>query len=167
MAVREWLWRYGPAEAAATAGAVAAAIAVGPWALAAVIAYAGTIGEGLGFYAVILVRELRRCPGPRRRTIAGLLVEFGPAEIADTVAVRPLAMYLGPLLVGHLAGGVLAGKLAADLVFYALAIAGYELAKAVAHRHRPAAPAAHSGRSLRRRATKPPRNLAGADSTVV
>jgi hypothetical protein len=168
MAVREWLWRYGPAEAAATAGAVGAAIAVGPWAPAAVIAYAGAIGEGLGFYAVILVRELRRCPGPRRRTVAGLLVEFGPAEIADTVAVRPLAMYLGPLLIGHLAAGVLAGKLAADLVFYVLAIAGYELRKAVvARRNRPAVPAAESGRRLRRRATKRPRSLAGADSTVV
>ena len=43
-------------------------------------------------------------------------------------------MYLGPLLVGHLAAGVLAGKLAADIVFYALAIVGYQLGTAAAAR---------------------------------
>jgi hypothetical protein len=79
-----------------------------------------------------------------------------------------VALRTDRLLIGHLAAGVLAGKLAADLVFYALAIAGYELHKAVvARRNRPAVPAADSGRRLRRRATKPPRSLAGADSTVV
>jgi hypothetical protein len=73
--------------------------------------------------------------------LTGLLVEFGPAEIADTFAVRPLAMYLGPLLIGHLAAGILAGKLAADIVFYALAIVGYELFKAAtARRDDPFAP---------------------------
>ena len=73
--------------------------------------------------------------------LTGLLVEFGPAEIADTFAVRPLAMYLGPLLIGHLAAGILAGKIAADIVFYALAIVGYELFKAAtARRDDPFAP---------------------------
>ncbi|MET0414781.1 MAG: hypothetical protein ABW022_02015, partial [Actinoplanes sp.] len=141
MAVREWLWRYGPAEAAATVGALAAASATGALGMPAATAFAGALGETLAFYAVILFRDLRRSGTPRRQMLTGLLVEFGPAEIADTFAVRPLAMYLGPLLIGHLAAGILAGKLAADVVFYALAIAGYELFKAAtARRDDPFAP---------------------------
>jgi hypothetical protein len=129
MAVRQWLWRYAPAEVAGTVGALAAATGANAFGVAAATAYAGAIGEGLAFYAVILFRELRRSIGPRRQTLARLMVEFGPAEIADTIAVRPLAMYLGPLLIGHFAAGVLAGKIAADVVFYGLAIVGYELGK--------------------------------------
>jgi hypothetical protein len=140
VAVREWLWRYGPAEVSGTVGALVAASVAGAFASAAAIAYAGAIGETLAFYAVILVRDLRARTGPRRRVLTGLAVEFGPAELADTLMVRPLAMYLGPLLVGHLAAGVLAGKLAADAVFYALAILGYELRKAAAARRAAAAP---------------------------
>jgi hypothetical protein len=132
--VRTWLWRYGPAELAGTAGAVVAATAAGVCGVPAATAYAGAIGETLAFYAVVLVRDLRRCPGGRRGAMAALLVEFGPAEIADTVAVRPLAMYAGPLLLGNLTGGVLAGKVAADVVFYGLALAGYELHRAMTGR---------------------------------
>ena len=134
LAVREWLWRYGPAEAAATVGALAAASATGALGMPAATAFAGALGETLAFYAVILFRSLRRSGTSRRQMLTGLLVEFGPAEIADTFAVRPLAMYLGPLLIGHLAAGILAGKIAADIVFYALAIVGYELFKAATAR---------------------------------
>ena len=134
MTVREWLWRYGPAEAAATAGALAAAAATNALDMPAATAFAAALGETLAFYMVILFRDLRRTLGPRRHTLTALLVEFGPAEVLDTFAVRPLAMYLGPLLVGHLAAGVLAGKLAADIVFYALAIVGYQLGTAAAAR---------------------------------
>jgi ornithine decarboxylase len=126
--------RYGPAEAAATVGALAAASATAALGMPAATAFAGALGETLAFYAVILFRALRRSGTPRRQMLTGLLVEFGPAEIADTFAVRPLAMYLGPLLIGHLAEGILAGKLAADVVFYASAIAGYELCKAATTR---------------------------------
>ena len=136
MAVREWLWRYAPAEVAATAGALAAATATNAFGVAAATAYASAIGETLAFYVVILFRDFRRSLGPHRQTLTSLIVEFGPAEIADTFAVRPLAMYLGPLLIGHLAAGVLAGKIAADVVFYVLAIVGYELRKATTARRR-------------------------------
>jgi hypothetical protein len=146
VAVREWLWRYGPAEVSGTVGAVLAATVAAAVAGAATTAYAGAIGEAVAFYAVIVVRDLRTRTGSRRRTLAGLAVEFGPAEVADTLVVRPLAMYLGPLLVGHLAAGVLAGKLAADVVFYALAIVGYELRRTAAAR-----------RAARAAATAPPR----------
>jgi ornithine decarboxylase len=53
-------------------------------------------------------------------------VEFGPAELTDTLLVRPAAMFLGSLATGNVLVGVLIGKVAADLVFYGLAISSYE-----------------------------------------
>ena len=54
------------------------------------------VGETLALYMVILFRDLRRTLSPRRHTLTALLVEFGPAEVLDTFAVRPLAMPWGP-----------------------------------------------------------------------
>ena len=61
------------------------------------------------------------------RTVRDLLIEFGPAELVDTVLVRPLFMYLMPSLLDNFTAGILVGKLAADVVFYSLAIGAYEL----------------------------------------
>ena len=128
---REWLARYAPAEAGAVLGALAAVALVSPYGVAAATAYAGTIGDGFGFYAVLFVRDLRRQPrGGRGRvmsTVRGLVMEFGPAEVLDSVLVRPLAMYLAARGLGNAAAGVVVGKIAADGVFYALAITAYEL----------------------------------------
>jgi hypothetical protein len=137
---REWLARYGPAEVAAILGAVLAAGAADRFGLPAATAFAGAIGETVAFYAVIVARDLRaRPPGVGRRGTAlilrGLVVEFGPAELLDTFALRPLAMYLGPLALGNMTGGVIAGKIAADVAFYTLAVIGYEVRKSL-----PAAP---------------------------
>jgi hypothetical protein len=137
--VRAWQWlgRYAPAEAAAILGAVLAAGAVDLFASAAATALAGAIGETVAFYAVIVIRDLRRRPGHpgrrvTRRTLRNLLLEFGPAELLDTAVVRPLAMYAGVILVGNALAGVVLGKIAADVVFYTLAIIGYEISKSLA-----------------------------------
>src|SRR5688572_1591710 len=89
---REWLARYAPAEAGAILGALLAAAVVGPFGVAAATAYAGAIGDGIGFYGVLFVRDLRRQPPRRGRvvsTVRGLAMEFGPAELLDTLLVRP------------------------------------------------------------------------------
>ncbi|HEY6596098.1 MAG TPA: hypothetical protein VI011_18660, partial [Asanoa sp.] len=90
------------------------------------------IGETIAFHGFVVARELRveRASGAGRsagRVLADLVVEFGPAEMLDSLAVRPLAMYVGPVVLGNLAVGVLAGKVAADLVFYAMAAVAHEL----------------------------------------
>jgi hypothetical protein len=125
--LRRWLARYLPPEAAGFAGAVLAAGLAAQFGGAAVTAFAGAIGEAVAFYAVVVVRDLRQRRAGPLRTLRDLTVEFAPAELLDTFAVRPLAMYLGPLLVGNLTVGVALGKVAADVVFYAVAIVGYEL----------------------------------------
>lgn len=129
----EWVRRYGPAEVGAVVGALLAAMAADRFGVAAATAIASALGEGIAFYAVILVRDMSRRRGPDGggRILRRLLLEFGPAELLDTFAVRPLAMYAAAGLLGNLVLGTLAGKVAADVVFYGLAIVGYELGKSL------------------------------------
>ena len=111
-----WLRRYGPAEVCGLLGAFTGYLLARGHAAPA--AYAAAIGESIGFYGCFLA--CRKC------SLRALLIEFGPAEALDTLLVRPAAMALATAALGP-AVGVLAGKLAADLVFYAPVIATYEL----------------------------------------
>jgi hypothetical protein len=127
----DWIRRYGPAEVMGTAAALG-----GYWAGQALTgslvasAFAAALSESIGFYGVLLLRDMVRdayAAGARRarygpREIAGtwrnLLIGFGPIEVLDAIVLRPLCMglggrYLGPRL------GVIAGKVAADMVLYA------------------------------------------------
>ena len=56
-----------------------------------------------------------------------VVTEFGAAEAVDTLFARPLLMYAFVATLGSVLAGVVVGKLAADVVFYALAIPAYEL----------------------------------------
>ena|SRR5207249_4363661 len=122
----DWLRRYAVAELCGSVSAVAGALlmhALGGNAV--LVAVGGTLGENLGYYGVIVSRELRTGDG----VLAGvrnLLLEFGPAELLDSGFIRPLAMGLGAHYLGA-ARGVLAGKIAADITFYVPVIATYEL----------------------------------------
>ena len=137
--VSEWLRRYGVAELVGVLTAL-----TGSWSARALTgnevfaAYGGAIGENLGYYGVIVGRELardirfarsaQRAFGVRGAvgTTRNLVLEFGVAELIDTGFVRPLAMVLGMRLFGS-SFGVLAGKLAADVAFYVPVICAYEL----------------------------------------
>ena len=139
--LRAWARRYGASE---IAGALAAYMGyftvLGMTQSPVASAYGGSIGESLGFFGVLIVREIaadqakakRRLTGygPRQlsATINGLFVEFGPAELLDVALIGPLAMgiasyYLGPGI------GILLGKVASDIVFYGFAIFLSEIRK--------------------------------------
>lgn len=136
-----WAKRYGAPEIAGTFAAYIGYFTVlGITQNAVASAYGGSIGESLGFFAVMVVREIaadrakakRRLEsyGPKEvsATIHGLFVEFGPAELLDTGLIGPLAMgtasfYLGPGI------GILLGKLASDVGFYGSAIFASEMRK--------------------------------------
>ncbi len=126
----DWLRRYLPAELAGIPSALLCAWAAdrltGSTAAAAV---AATWGENLGFYGLLLARELRRRGGRRALAAAlrDLTLEFGPAEALDSLLLRPALIYIAMLYAPHPALGVLLGKLAADLAFYLPTIASYEL----------------------------------------
>lgn len=135
--LRRWLRRYGPAEFAGTGmaliGAAVAAPAGDLW--AGVIA---TWAENAGFYGVLAVAEVRGRLGNDRprtplaaagavcRALGGLVLEFGPAEALDSLLVRPALLALGLRLAPSPVLGIVAGKLAADLIFYVPTILIFE-----------------------------------------
>jgi len=134
-----WICRYLPAEVAGTAAMIVAGLLVTFWTTAPIaIALAALVGESLGFYLVLAVtiygeqasQTVTGSHGRGRavtRTFALLLAEFGPAELLDSLLIRPAALVLGVLVLPDPVWGLLAGKLVADLVFYALAAGAFTL----------------------------------------
>jgi len=129
-ALLRWLRRYLPAELVCTPLALLAGFAATQLTgNAAAAAVAATWGENLGFYGVMLGRELaqRRDLRAVPAILRSLLIEFGPAEALDSFLLRPASIYTGLVLAPHPALGMVAGKIAADLTFYAPAILSHEL----------------------------------------
>lgn len=58
-----------------------------------------------------------------------LIIEFGPAELLDVLAVRPFFMYLIPKLTGDFLLGTFIGKMIADVIFFIPVIIMFELRK--------------------------------------
>jgi hypothetical protein len=113
-------------------------------------AITATIGASMGYYAAAyagamrwLQREHSHRPWAQRITITNLLalrsvaIEFGPAELIDSILVRPLAFYIGPVLFDNMIIGWLFGKLVSDLAFYACAVFSYERFKGLLAGRRP------------------------------
>ncbi|MET0995115.1 MAG: hypothetical protein ABWY20_14020, partial [Mycobacterium sp.] len=99
----------------------------------------GTIGASVGYYATAYVNGVRWSyraqqgrSWPMRVLIANALslrsiaVEFGPAEVIDSIIIRPVALYSGPYILGNVAVGWVVGSLVADIAFYVMAIFSYE-----------------------------------------
>ena len=144
----EWLKRYLPAEILGTILAViVASITYAQSGSYVAAAAAGWFAEGIGFYGYFISLELLtnaavyRHLRPFKRIVlattvasTNLLVEFLPAELLDNFIIRPYLMYLIPQYVHPYWLGFLVGKLSADVIFYALAIVGYESRKRWLHR---------------------------------
>lgn len=130
-----WVVRYLPAEIVGTAAMVLAGLTVTIWTdVPALIAIAALIGESIGFYAVLAItiyaEQSAVSPTWRRavgRTVMLLVAEFGPAELLDTLLIRPAALTLGVWLVPDAMWGLLAGKVFADVVFYAIAAGAFTI----------------------------------------
>jgi hypothetical protein len=147
----EWVRRYLPCEIAGTAGelggAAAAYLITGSLAAAAITA---TVGASVGYYAAAYLNAVRwsyrQLDGRRRlprALVANLLavrsvaIEFGPAELIDSLVVRPVAFYVGPQIFGGVVAGWVFGKLVSDVAFYVLAIVSYERFKGLLARRHP------------------------------
>lgn len=145
---KEWLRRYIPAEVLGTIIAL-----IGAWSVYVhthsfiAAAAAGWLGEGIGFYGYFITTELlssaeryaqysilKRLSLAAAAASTNLLVEFMPAEIVDSFIVRPFAMYEAPHFIHPYPVGFLVGKFSADILFYVLAIIGYEVRKSWLHR---------------------------------
>jgi hypothetical protein len=126
-----WLRRYGAAEIAGTLGSYlgfyAVALAGGGPVLSA---YGAAVGENIGFYGIVGGRDLAALPAPRTnasmlRLARNLLTEFGTAELVDFLIVRPGVTWLAVAAFGPVIG-VVVGKLAADAIFYTIAVTAFE-----------------------------------------
>ena len=134
--MKRWLKRYWLAETIGTATALLSAIGIAliagsPLAIAIVAPW----GENLGYYGTMLVQEWRleatrtngKGLGSIARRIPGLTLEFGPAELIDSLLARPFLMYMGQQLTGSTGWGIVLGKVAADIVFYVPVILSLEV----------------------------------------
>lgn len=129
--------RYLPSEIAGTAAALLASWWAAPAGTAAVVV-AAVVAECIGFYGVIGVKVAReqwphtagrphRRLRTARRTLALLVAEFGPSEALDTVLIRPALLLVSLQLIDNVLLATLIGKIAADLVFYAVAAVAFHL----------------------------------------
>jgi hypothetical protein len=136
----EWVRRYLPCEIAGTVGELGGA-AVAYWLTGsmATAAITATVGASAGYYAAAYTnavrwayREYNDRPAVTRLVVANLFafrsvaIEFGPAELIDSIAIRPLAYLFGPMIFDNVAAGWVFAKLVSDIGFYALAIFSYE-----------------------------------------
>ncbi|UPL48023.1 hypothetical protein [Hymenobacter sublimis] len=141
--IREWLRRYLLAEVLSVGATLAGAGLV--WHLAPNqdlrAALAGTWAGNVAYFGWLLGQDVQLArrtlraqgrPYTRRslgRNLRALVVEFGPAELLDSLLIRPALLYWLPRWTGSRAGGVLLAKFAADVTFYIPAIISYELSK--------------------------------------
>jgi hypothetical protein len=149
--LREWVRRYLPCEIAGTVGELGgAAVAYAATGSLAAAAITATIGASAGYYATAYVtalhcsyRDHEHRRWPSRLLMANLLalrsvtVEFGPAELIDSAAVRPFAFYAGPLIFDNTIVGWIFGKVVSDVAFYLCAIVSYERFTALLARAQP------------------------------
>jgi hypothetical protein len=140
--VREWIRRYLPAELLSiTVTLSCAALVFELTGNRITTALAGTWADNISYYGYIIFvdiyRTLRRLQEQGKvytrqmfiRNLKALALEFGLAEVLDSLLIRPALMYYLPIRTGSLALGILIAKLAADVLFYLPAIIGYELSK--------------------------------------
>ena len=138
----EWLKRYLLAEIVSTILSLATA-----WTIKVcfdenvIAAFAGSAMASISFYGIIAFSDIRKNLNHHQqheikygfisyfKDVRNLVVEFGPAEIIDVIAVRPFFMYLIPRLTGHFLLGTFIGKMIADVAFYIPAVIMYEIRK--------------------------------------
>jgi hypothetical protein len=127
-----WVKRYLPAELGGITGALLSAWATSTLTRSApMAALAATSADMVVYYAIIIIRDLR---AGTHRSVRVLLrhiaLEFGPAELLDSLLIRPTVLYIGITLIPNLAVGIIAGQATANLCFYVLTIISYELLSA-------------------------------------
>lgn len=139
---KEWLKRYLPAEITGTITAVgAASITHLFYKNLVVVAYAGSLGEAIGFYSTIFIQNLVIIFNRDKiknnslsfssliQIVSSMVTEFGPAGIIDGLMLRPFFMYLFPHYLKNFTLGIFVGKISGDITFYFLVILSYEIKK--------------------------------------
>jgi hypothetical protein len=140
--IREWIWRYLPAEILSV---IITLLSAGfTYQLTGnyiTTALAGTWGGNIAYFGYILISDIiqtkKKCHIAGKQydkrnfllNLKELALEFGIAEVIDSFFIRPALMYYLPILLGNLSLGIFIAKIAADVTFYIPAIISYELRK--------------------------------------
>jgi len=140
--IKDWIRRYLLAEILSTVLSLATAWVIyrttGDNVLAA---FVGSAMASISFYGIIAYNDVRKSLKHHRKhdlsygfvayfkDLRNLIIEFGPSEILDVMAVRPFFMYLMPKIIGEFVLGTFIGKMIADVVFFIPAIVMYEVRK--------------------------------------
>jgi hypothetical protein len=140
--VKRLIGRYLPAEIAGFSSALICSFTAHLFTKNPVIlAYAASLGDHTGFYGMIIIRdsiaarrlrkegERRYSPHDSLKITLALLLEFGGAEILDSLLIRPFLMYSFSLLLHNGPLGILIGKVTSDSVFYIIVILSPEIRK--------------------------------------
>lgn len=140
--IKDWIKRYLPAELFGTLGAIIFPTAISSFTENTLaIAFVGTWGENLGFYGAMIFQEVKEGRAKHKKlhknygfisfgkSIRNIFLEFGVAETADSLLIRPAIMYLTVSNIENLPLGILVGKIVADAVFYIPTVISYELRK--------------------------------------
>ena len=138
----EWLKRYGLAEVISLSLTVASSWLTFYFTQNKIItALVGTWIGNIGYFGTILIEDILLAIKQLRavdrkytvetfyKNIGALFIEFGIAELFDTLFIRPTLMYYLPIWVENLSWGVVIAKFAADITFYIPAIVSYEFSK--------------------------------------
>lgn len=140
--ILEWITRYGLAEIISLTMTFVASWMTFEYTknqikMALVATWAGNIG----YFGTILIQDIIIAKKQIRsvgkhysfdtflKNARALIVEFGIAEVFDTVLIRPTLLYYFPIWLGSLLLGVVVAKFIADVTFYVPVIISYELSK--------------------------------------
>lgn len=138
----EWLKRYGLAEIISLILTLLSSLITFHFTQNKITtALVGTWIGNIGYFGTILIEDIFLARKQLRaigknytietfgKNARALFVEFGIAEVFDTLFIRPAMMYYIPIWVGDLGLGIVIAKFMADITFYIPAILSYELSK--------------------------------------
>ncbi len=101
-----------------------------------VLALSWTRWENIWFYWTMIFQEIYKLKKSKHspknifiKSFRNILLEFGVAEISDSLFVRPAIMYLTLSNTNNIQLGIFVWKIIGDMVFYIPTVISYELRK--------------------------------------
>jgi hypothetical protein len=138
----EWIRRYGLAEIISLISTLVSSWLTFEYTKSNITtAFVATWIGNIGYFGTILIQDILLAIKQLHKVekkysletfyknIRALFVEFGIAELFDSIFIRPALLYYFPILIGNRTLGVIIAKFAADITFYVPTIISYELSK--------------------------------------
>jgi hypothetical protein len=123
VSIRDYIGQFLIGDILATAAAVLAGVAVQHvGASAVIIAITASAAETFVWYLYLLLHYVFIRHDPLSKALLHLVSDFGLAEAIDTIVVRPLLMYVMPMLTHNQVSGIISAKILADLLYTTIGV---------------------------------------------